>query len=67
MDLDRYLNEAKETGDGFARRVQLSKATISRIRRGAQTPSLPVAVRISDATGGLVRERDLLPPGQQAA
>ncbi len=60
MDLDAFLKQSKETTAGFAGRVQSTKASISRIRSRKQVPSLALAVRISEATGGQVTERDLL-------
>ncbi|WP_108131061.1 helix-turn-helix domain-containing protein [Gemmobacter caeni] len=53
-NLSSFLVETSETQVEFAKRVGVSQGTISKLCAGQITPSLPLAVRISRATGGRV-------------
>lgn len=59
MTLDQYLESKGEGTREFARRIKKDAATVSRIRRGIQEPSIGTAHEIVIATDGLVRHRDL--------
>lgn len=60
MKLGAYLKDEAVTLDAFASRVNMSVASVSRISRGLQTPSLPAARAIVKATEGKVSYEDLL-------
>jgi DNA-binding XRE family transcriptional regulator len=47
--------------------VQADRATISRIRRGLNSPSWALAGRIKQATDGAVTADDFLPAPQEAS
>jgi DNA-binding transcriptional regulator YdaS (Cro superfamily) len=67
MNLDTWIRETDTKATDLAERVGLTEASISRIRRGLQTPSLEQAVKISDATGGAVQPHELLPAASEKA
>lgn len=50
------------TLNDFGRQVGISKSFLCKIEQGKQTPSLAVAVRISEATKGAVKPNDFLAP-----
>lgn len=52
--LNEYLKASGETQARFAARVGLSQSYLNEISRGLKTPSLPVALKIVAATGGVV-------------
>jgi transcriptional regulator with XRE-family HTH domain len=57
MDVQKQLSAwiaENSTQARFARDANCSEATISRILKGDRTPSLRLAKRISQATGGAV-------------
>lgn len=56
--LFQYLREANLTQAQFAERIGCSQATISRFVKGQSEPSLRMARRIQNATGGVVRPGD---------
>lgn len=49
--LAEYLDNNGETQEGFAARIGVTQATISRIASGSVLPSLTLAKRIAKATG----------------
>ncbi len=62
MRLDKYfsLPDAK-TQTQVAKEIGKARSYVSRVKIGSLTPSLIVASRISQATGGLVSLEDLIP------
>lgn len=69
MKLLDYLKERKEAVSDFASRISEPDGTIRKIVYGQRQPSLPLAVKIEEATEGLVTAAELvLPePREQAA
>ena len=64
MKLSEYLNKNKETASGFANKTEIPQPTIWRILNNKVTPSLRVAFKIEQATGGDVTIKELLYPEQ---
>ena len=62
----RKSQPVKVTLDALGRRVGASKSFLSKIEKGKKTPSLALAVKISEATNGVVRPNDFLAPGSGA-
>ena len=60
MTLKDYLSRENETIDAFARRVDASTGMIHKIVYGQRQPSLTLAARIQDASGGNVTPLDML-------
>lgn len=60
MTLDQYLNEGHGTPRQLAQAIGLTEVSISRIRRGEQSPSLDTMRKIADATGGKVMPNDFV-------
>jgi DNA-binding XRE family transcriptional regulator len=60
MKLSTHLKETRETVADFARRAGEAESTIRKIVYGQRQPSLPLAVKISELTGGAVTEADLV-------
>lgn len=60
MRLADYLKEEGLTLKAFATRVPTTEATVSRIAARKLWPSLQMAARIEDASGGKVTMRELL-------
>jgi len=58
--LDLYLSKREITNADFGRIVGASESTISRVRRGKQTPSLDLIRRFRDATNGALSANDFL-------
>lgn len=52
--LHAYLTETKETGRSFAKRIGASEQFVSFLRQGSRRPSLAMAIKIAQATGGKV-------------
>jgi plasmid maintenance system antidote protein VapI len=67
MKLIDHLRETEQTVAAFAERIEEAENTIRKIVYGQRQPSLPLAVKISAATGGAVSEADLLLPQADAA
>jgi DNA-binding XRE family transcriptional regulator len=65
--LQQWLDDTGTTDTALAAKVGASVASISRIKRGLQTPSLQLAVAISRETGGLVPVGNLLPADEENA
>jgi transcriptional regulator with XRE-family HTH domain len=57
--LDLYLERRKESTSDFAERCGCDRATISRIRRGLQQPTLDMARKIVAACDGELDYSDL--------
>lgn len=49
-----YLRDRNITQAGFAELIGVSQASVSKLLRGANQPSLDLAFRIERATGGAV-------------
>lgn len=62
--LHQYLVDEGTTQRKFAALVNVSPSHLSEILSGAKTPSLKVAVRIAEATGGAVSEASLFSGGR---
>lgn len=58
MRLNEYLQIHNISGADFARRMGVSHSLVHGWRRGTKLPSLPMALRISEATEGAVRAED---------
>jgi plasmid maintenance system antidote protein VapI len=54
MTLRDHLKRSGETVTAFAVRIQQPRNTVSKIDNGQRQPSLPLAVKIVNATGGKV-------------
>lgn len=60
MKLIDYLRSAEKTVAAFALELGESENTIRKIVYGQRQPSLPLAVKIAEATGGAVEAADML-------
>lgn len=60
MTLDEYLRQPGVTAAEFAQKVDLTEASISRIRKGGQNIRRDVIRRIVSATGGAVTADELI-------
>lgn len=60
MTLLDYLNASGETANEFADRIIEARTTIRKIVYRTRQPSLQLAVKIVDATGGKVAHVDLI-------
>ncbi len=60
MKLIDHLKATEDTVEAFARRLGMAKSTITKIAYGQRQPSLPLAVRIEQATAGKVTCADML-------
>lgn len=58
--LSEHLKASGQTQAGFAARVGISQSYLNEIAVGRKTPSLPVALRIANATGGIVSVGSLI-------
>ena len=56
--LDEYIRKHHIKASDFAAAVGLSQGSISRLRRGTQTPSLEAAIAIERETNGKVKPKD---------
>lgn len=61
--LRHFLRTSRITQADFARRLGISPAYISELVAGLKVPGLDLAVAIEDASGGLVRPRDMVRGG----
>jgi len=59
MKLRRFLAESPLTQAALASRAGLDQSTVSRIAAGKKNASLAVALKIEQASGGLVRAEEL--------
>jgi phosphopantothenoylcysteine decarboxylase/phosphopantothenate--cysteine ligase len=60
MKLSSWLNDTGTRACDFAKAIGTTEATISRLRHGRAQPSLDLAQRISEATGGAVTANDFM-------
>lgn len=60
MRLIDYLKQQNETVADFAHRVGEAENTIRKIVYGQRQPSLPLAIKISDATAGATAPSELV-------
>jgi phosphopantothenoylcysteine decarboxylase/phosphopantothenate--cysteine ligase len=60
MKLSLWLKKSSVPARDLAARVNTTEATISRLRNGRAQPSMELAQRIADATGGAVTPNDFL-------
>lgn len=67
MKLADYLQETDQRASDLAALVGCETSTITRFLRGERRPSLEIALRIEQATGGKVSPHDLLTPTQAGA
>lgn len=67
MKLDVWLNIKGNFARELAQRAGTTEATISRLKNGRVQPSLELAGRIAEATGGAVTANDFIEPGQSSA
>jgi len=67
MKLIDHLKAAKKTVAAFAEEIGEAENTVRKIAYGQRQPSLPLAVKIATATGGVVTEADLILAPQDAA
>ena len=65
--LRTYRRERGLSLNSLANQAGTTKATLSRIELGRQTPSAGLIARIRDATGGTVSADDLRPKAEAAA
>ena len=62
MKLSQWLKNSETSARALAARVGTTEATISRLKNGRAQPSLELAGRIAQATGGAVTANDFLTP-----
>ncbi len=67
MTLNDHLKQRRLTVAEFAASLCETENTIRKIVYGQRQPSLPLAVKISTATGGEVSPADLMLPVAEAA
>lgn len=67
MKLNAYLAEQGLTRAAFAERIGVSAVQVSRLCTGANLPSLVLAARIHDVTGGRVSLADWIDPSRGAS
>lgn len=60
MTLDQYMTDNAITGVQLAAALEISEASLTRIRRGEQNISRDLIRRIVQATGGVVTAEDLV-------
>ena len=65
--LRAYLADTRTTQAQLAGAVGVSKGYMSELVSGPKTPSLEIAIKIEDATGGKVRPRDWVGTTAEAA
>jgi DNA-binding transcriptional regulator YdaS (Cro superfamily) len=64
MDIQEYLTTEDLSQIALARRLGVSKSTITLLMQGARRPSPSLALRIEQATGGAVTRMELLYPDE---
>jgi DNA-binding XRE family transcriptional regulator len=65
--LTRYLKDRQITQKQFAEAIGIHQTTVSRLCDRTFVPSLTIALKIEEFTGGAVRGSDLLPDEKGAA
>ena len=66
MTLSDFLVETKQSATDLASAMGCETSTITRLLRGERRPSLDLAFRIEQATGGRVAARDFSSPSEPA-
>jgi DNA-binding XRE family transcriptional regulator len=64
--LRAYRQKTGVTLEQLGRTIGASKGFLSKVEKGQQTPSLKLAVKISEATNGEVAPGDLVAPASGA-
>jgi transcriptional regulator with XRE-family HTH domain len=64
MTLDEYLKEHRIRVADFARRIDRTVTTVSRLRNGHNSPDWETMRKIHTVTGGAVTPNDFLPPAE---
>lgn len=64
MKLDAWLKIEGNSARDLALRAETTEATISRLKNGRVQPSLELAARIAEATGGMVTPNDFIETSQ---
>jgi DNA-binding transcriptional regulator YdaS (Cro superfamily) len=64
MDIQEYLTTEDLSQIALARRLGVSKSTITLLMQGARRPSPSLALKIEQATGGAVTRMELLYPDE---
>ncbi|KMS53612.1 hypothetical protein V474_22800 [Novosphingobium barchaimii LL02] len=67
MQLIQYLKDRNESVSAFAARISEPQTTIRKIVYGQRQPSLPLAVKISEATEGATSPGELVINSSDAA
>ena len=67
MKLLDHLKDRNETVPAFAIRIGEAENTIRKIAYGQRQPSLPLALKISEATGGIVTPAEMALPTDTTA
>ena len=62
MKLDEYLFRTKTTKKDFAEELGISRGYLQHILSGIKNPSIKLAKKIAEATGGKVSKEELLFP-----
>lgn len=60
MTLADWIKERDLTDEKMAKLVGVSRATISRLKRGINKPTIQTLVRITEVTNGAVSGKDFL-------
>lgn len=60
MTLDQYMTDNAITGVALAATLEISEASLTRIRKGEQNITRDLIRRIVEATGGAVTAEDLV-------
>lgn len=58
MQLPAYLKKQGESASDFAKRINMTRSTVSRLLDGSRQPSLDLALAIQSATAGKVTPVD---------
>lgn len=61
MTLDEYLSRGGEKEFEFAKRINRSSSSVSRLRRGLTLPDWETMRRVATATAGAVMPNDFIP------
>ena len=65
--LGKYLKDQRLTQAEFALRIGVRQSSVSKMVSGDASPSLEVAIKIEDETGGEVGVREWVPSAANAA
>lgn len=67
MTLAEYMSEKKIKDAALAKEVECDRSMITKIRQRQATPSLPLAVKISNLTGVPIENLIKIEEGEQTA